>query len=447
MGVFMLDRLKTLMQEELLQRKYSTGPAEGQQSIVARQPVFDRAGGIWGYELLYRRPSNTESADISSGTVATANVIINGFETVRPSLKDHQKVLINFTSDLIETQVITLLPPENCIVEILEDVDPTPAVLDAVTAIKAAGYTIAVDDYIGQANLQPFLPMADILKVDVLGMSPKEITSHVLRVRGDKLRCTLLAEKVEDLPMATLCRDLGFSLFQGYFFSKPEVVRGRKISTSQAVRMHILALCVGDEVDFLAVSDAVLHDPIITARFLKFVNSAHFGLRKEVQTVHHALTLVGPVMFMQWLCVNVLATLENSLVSHELAFLASQRAKFLECLGKDLSLRKKLPQGITVSSLFLTGLFSLLESVMRMPLKEILDGVPLDGAVFTALTGGESPYSPWIALMDLYERGQWDESLVIARQLGLTERSLTNAYSKALDWSSIFFTSPKNRNI
>lgn len=437
----MLDRLKTLLQEELQRQRSTAGPeCDDLQALVARQPVFDKNGILWGYELLYRRPQNLAAADISSGTVATANVIINGFETVRPSLKKTQKILINFNSELLETQVIQLLPAETCIVEILEDVEPTAEIIAAVKAIKKAGYSVAVDDYTGQANLRPFLPLADIIKLDVLELSTRELAQQMLQLRGDKVRAALLAEKVEDEKTAKLCRELGFSLFQGYFFSRPEVMRGKKISTSQAVRMHILALCVGDEVDLHAISDAVLHDPLITARFLRFVNSAHFGLRKTITTVHHALALVGPVVFMQWLCVNVLATLENSLASHELAFLASQRAKFLETLGKELCGRKMLPEGVTVPSLFLTGLFSLLESVMRMPLEDILEGVPIDQDVLVALTGGKSPYSPWLALMDQYERGEWESSIAIARQLLLTEKDVASAYTKALDWSAIFFT-------
>ncbi len=437
----MLERLKALMQEELLRKKNTSddGVVE-QQTFVARQPVFDTHGVIWGYELLYRRPQNLQAADIDSGTVATASVIINGFETVRPSLKKTQKVLINFPGTLIETQVVTLLPAESCVVEILETVLPTPEVLESLAAIKKAGYALAVDDYVGQEHLQPFLPFADIIKVDVLGLTSRELAAQVLRLRADKYRGMLLAEKVEDEKTATLCRELGFNLFQGYFFSKPQVMRGKKISTSQAVRMHILALCVGDDVDMKAVSDAVLHDPVITARFLRFVNSAHFGLRKPIGSVHRALTLVGPITFMQWLCVNVLATLENTLVSHELAFLASQRAKFLECLGKELESRKMLPPDISVSALFLTGLFSLLESVMHMPVADILDGVPLDADVLTALTGGESVYTPWLELMNLYERGDWEASIAIARTLHLLEKDLAAAYAKALDWSSIFFS-------
>ena len=433
----MLERLKALMQEELLQNKSCEGIDIPEHAAVARQPVFDLSGNIWGYELLYRRPQNLETADISSGAVATASVIINGFEMVRPGIKSSQKILINFTSDMIETQVIKLLPRDMCVVEILEDVEPTPAVLEAIAEIKAAGYTIAVDDYIGQDNLKAFLDFADIVKVDVLGLSETDLTKHVMHARC--YGCTLLAEKVEDLQMAALCRRLGFKLFQGFFFSKPEVVKGKKVTTSQAVRMHILALCIGDDVDLKAISEAVLHDPVITANFLKFVNSAHFGLRRRIRSVHHALALVGPITFMQWLCVSVLATFENSPISHELAFLASQRAKFLESLGKELDIRRMLPPEVSVSSLFLAGLFSLLENVMGMPLADILDGVPLEPAVFTALTGGMSLYTPWFRLMNHYERGEWDKCLPIARQLNLSEQDLSTAYAKALEWSATFF--------
>lgn len=433
----MLDRLRTLLQVELLQNQNNGESPFSGQAAVARQPVFDLAGRIWGYELLYRRPHNLETADISSGAVATASVIANGFEMVRPGIGKTQKILINFTSDMLEAQVIRLLPRDMCVVEIFEEMEPTPEAVAAIRDIKAAGYTIALDDYIGQQNLQPFLELADIVKVDVLGLPEAELMQHVMHLRCHDV--VLLAEKVEDLAMASLCRRLGFKLFQGFFFSKPEVVKGRKITASQAVRMHILTLCIGEDMDLRAISDAVLHDPVITANFLRFVNSAHFGLRGRIHSVHHALALVGPITFMQWLCVSVLATLENSPISHELAFLASQRAKFLEALGRELDMRRLLPPDITPAFLFLTGLFSLLENVMGMPLADILEGVALEPAIFTALTGGTSMYTPWCRLMDYYERGEWDKCLPIASQLHLTESDLSAAYAKAIEWSAAFF--------
>ena len=436
----MLEHLKSLMRKELLQtRNVPASEGDVSQTIVARQPIFDKDDKIWGYELLYRSAQNTQTAEISSGAVATASVIINGFEAVRPSVKKTQKILINFTSAMLTAQASTLLPPEMCVVEILEDVEPTPDIMEAVAAIKEAGYLIAVDDYIGQDNLLPFLPLADILKVDVLELTPKELATQMVRIRGSKFAGTLLAEKVENQKSLALCRGLGFSLFQGFFFSKPEVIHGKKVSTSRAMRMQILALCASDEINIRAISDAILHDPLITANLLKFINSSHFGLREKVRSVQHALAIVGPAIFMQWLCVSVLATMENSRISSEVAFLASIRGKFLESLGRGLIERDALPPDLSVPALFLAGLFSLLESIMHMPFSEILKGIPLDPNVLMALQGHESPYRPWLWLVEFHEHGEWEQCMKIAQQLNLSESDIAVAYAKALQWSSAFF--------
>lgn len=433
----MLERLKALMQEEILQTTRSDVPQDvSERAVVARQPVFDTSGKIWGYELLYRRIQTAETANFASGAVATASVIINGFEMVRPGIKNSQKILINFTADMLETQAIKLLPRDMCIVEILEDVEPTPEIIEAVKEIKEAGYGIAVDDYVGQEHLRLFLDFADIVKIDVLGLSEQELRDYVERTSGRGI--TLLAEKVETREMADLCRRLGFKLFQGFFFSKPEIIKGKKVTTSQAVRMHILAMCVGEDVNLHAVSEAMLHDPVITSNFLRFVNSAHFGLR-NIRSVHQALAYVGSLTFIKWLCVSVLATLENTPISHELAFLASQRARFLEGLGKTLEGRGKLPQGVTTTALFLTGLFSLLENLMGVPLSVALEGVPLEPEVLTALTGGTSVYTPWYSLMNHYERGEWHACIPIAATLDLSESEMAEAYGKALKWNAAFF--------
>lgn len=438
----MLDRIKTLLREELRQTVGAEPHTETelqQQAIVARQPVFTGKGKVWGYELLYRRPTCTDRASFRSGSVATASVIVNGLEMIRPGIKDSQKILINFPSDLIETQVIKLLPSDRCVIEILESVSPTEAILSALSDLKNEGYKVAVDDYAGQKHLEPFLPLADIVKVDVLNTPRHDLAAQTERLRS--FGCAMLAEKVEDRETAELCRDLGFSLFQGYFFSNPELIRGKKISTSQAMRMRILALCLGDNMDFKAISNAILHDPVITARFLKFINSAYFGLTWRIRSVYHALNLVGPVLFMQWLCVSMLATLENGPIAQELAFIASQRAKFLETLGKRLEMRRALPSTVTPPTLFLTGLFSLLERVTGVPTQEVLEGVPIEEEVLIALTGGESSYSPWIKLVTHHERGEWEKSMALTDDLNIAEDDLVVAYQTAIEWSAVFFNS------
>ncbi len=407
-----------------------------QQTVVARQPIFDTNGVVWGYELLYRRPDQTGIGDVS-GAVATASVIVNGYSAVRPGMRQGQKLLINFTSDLLEAQVLKLMPPEVCIAEILEDAVPSAKLLDAVASLKAAGYQVAVDDYVGQDNLRPFLPLADIVKVDVLGLSPENVARLALTART--YPCKLLAEKVEDSEMAELCRRLGFGLFQGFFFSRPETMRGKKVSASHAARTRLLALCARSDVELSDLAEAVLHDAVITSHFLRFSNSAYFGLAAEVTSVQHALLMLGRNTFMQWLCVNVLATLESGPVSREMAYLAAERAKFLETLGVTLQRRGALGRGVLPQDLFLTGLFSLLDSLLGMSVDEVLEDIPLSEDVAAALKGEKSAYGPWLSLVRLHEQGDWQAVARVAKTLKLKDEELSLAYVKAVEWSASFF--------
>jgi len=449
----MINRFTTLVREQLSgkqnippvtnsfaqqQENPEHTAVENIHTVVARQPVFDDNGNIWGYELLYRKP-DAKTAAFVDGTVATSSVIINGFDVVRPGLRPGQKVLINFTSDLIVTQVLKLLPSQICIAEILEDTEPTPETLASVKELKAAGYSIAVDDYTGQENLLPFLPLADIIKFDILMLSPDSIGKHVELLRDYK--CKLLAEKVEDKETFAECSKLGFSLFQGYFFSKPELVQGRKISPSQAGRMHILAICSKEDASTSELTTSLRHDPIIMVRFLKFVNSAYFGFRTEIKDIQHALSLVGRDTFMHWLCVTALADMDSAPLSRELAYLAAQRARFLESLAILLEKRRCLPPNITTHSAFLTGMFSLLESALGVPLEDILDGIPIDPAIIAALHNESSPYQIWCSMMLSYERGEWDQVFILAENLHLTETELNSAYADAVKWTTTYFSS------
>ncbi len=444
----MFQRIKTILKSQAnihdLESKSAASEISGEgntpdslNSIVARQPVFDLKNRVWGYELLYRKPGSSISS--VDGSVATASVIVDGYETVNPGLRDNQSLLINFTESLLETQAIKLLPAETCVAEILETVTPTPEIITAVKELKKSGYRIAVDDFTGQENLLPFLPMADIVKVDVAQLTLAELEREAERLRGSN--AIMLAEKVEDRPMADTCRNLGFSLFQGFFFSKPELIQGRRLPASHAARTRILSLCLGDEMDVPSLSVAVHHDPVITAKLLKFANSPYFGLHRNITSIPNALHMIGRVTFLQWICVNMLASFDHNEGAHDMSFLSSMRAKFLESLGIKLRRKGTLPTTVNVQSLFMLGLFSMLESIAQMPLKDVLHGVPVDPGIVAALSGEKSHYLPWLRLIEYYEGGNWDASVYLAGRLGLSEVDLAASYGEAVTWSADFFSS------
>ncbi|MDR3358426.1 MAG: HDOD domain-containing protein [Desulfovibrio sp.] len=439
----MIEQIQELICQEIQRSLVDDGISDtGDKTPVtdvamARQPIFDADGNIWGYDLLYRTLSNTECADIKSDAVATSRIIAGGYKSARQGLRPSQKLCIKFPASMIEAQAIKLLPNEQCILSILKSVRPTPGVMDALGAVKDEGYKLALEGYTGQDDLAPFLPLVEFVKIDVPGCGAER-----LPVAFDKAHengRVVVAEKVEDFKARGQCLELGCSLFQGFFFSKPEVLHHKAPGSSQVERMHIFSLLSQKPINVEALSAAILHMPLLTAGLLTFVNSAHFAFNKQVKDVLTALHLMGNVTFTQWLCVNVLGTLDGGPAAFELSFLASQRAKFLESLGETARARSRLPSGIDPQELFLTGLFSLLESILKIPLATLLDGLPLNPGVLDALLGKQSPYSPWLDMLVHYQRGEWDEAIELAERSGLTEADLAAAWAGALGWSSDFF--------
>ncbi|MDR1360313.1 MAG: HDOD domain-containing protein [Deltaproteobacteria bacterium] len=419
-----------------------TSPRNSQNVVaVARQPIFDAEGAIWAYELLFRDPSMKPGLGGRSSHAATSSVMVEGFELMRPSLQARQRFFINFTEEMLEAELASILPPEYCVIEILETVQPTEEVMIGLRHLKEQGYLLALDDFFGQPELIPFLDIVDIVKVEVLGHTHRQLRDMVGRLKPLNLR--LLAEKVEDVKTAGLCRELSFSLFQGFFYSKAEVVRGKKLSPSQITKARLLSYSSSDmEEDISEVVDAISADVYLSYKLLRYVNSAFLGLRVPATNVRHAIAILGRQKLRQWLCVTALAEMDSTPMARELVLLSALRAKFLELLAEKAAHgRKELPR-----ALFLIGLFSLLESMLQIPMREILSTLPLEPDQVDALVFRKGPYAPWMDLLDAYEQGHWDEVWKIAGDLSLAPADLAVAYAEAGKWSAALFGEPGEKS-
>lgn len=199
-------------------KKHKPGESTKDNTVVmARQPILDLDGRICAYELLFRDPAMRPGFGSKTSHAATSYVMVNGFEVMRPILRPGQRFFINFTEEMLEAGLASILPPETCVIEILETVHPTDSVIRSLTHLKEQGYMLALDDFVGQKELTRFISMVDILKVEVLGRTPEQLRKLVNALGFFKGR--LLAEKVEDNETARLCKQLHFTLFQGWFFS------------------------------------------------------------------------------------------------------------------------------------------------------------------------------------------------------------------------------------
>ena len=427
-----------IMQESSMERMPDGGrplseTARG-TALVAKQPIFDLKGHIWGYELLFRSPDFKPGGRTQSPNEATSTVMIDGFEMMRPTLRGNQRFFINYTAEFLEAGLPSVLPPDTCIIEILEDTEPTGNVLNGLMNLKDQGYKLALDDYVGQETLKPFLPLVDIVKVDVLGLAPERIAGLSESLSGFK--ALLLAEKVEDRSTADFCRKHGFSLFQGHFYCKAELVSGKKLNPSQITRVRLLRLTADKELSMHQAVEAISSDVYLTYRLLRFINSVYFGLPMKVFTVPHAARLLGVQKLRQWLFVTALAGVDSSAMSQEIVYISAFRAKFLELLAENSRGSGHSP---LAAKLFMAGLFSLLESLMRMPFDEIFASIAIDPDVLQVLSEGEGPLAPWYHLMGAYEHGRWENVRKYSDRLGLSDDEMASAYAAAGRWSTAIF--------
>lgn len=403
--------------------------------FVARQPIFDRRMGVWGYELLFRHSGQAKTAEITDANAATAKVIVDGFSLAFPGFRTGAKALINFPADLLLADIALALPPEVAVIEILETVPPSPEIVAACAKLKIEGFQLALDDFVGQPGYEPLLEMADIVKVDVLNVEVQKLEPLVKRL--NRFRSTLLAEKVESKEQLDAVKKIGFELFQGFFFSRPVVVPGRKIATGMAAKLKLLNELSRRDFDLSRVAEIIQSDVSLSYRLILYINSASFALREKVDSIPRALLLMGNKSLMQWLRVVIMADLNPTTRGFELVHLSVLRAKFLQLLSD--TGRTPFPS----DSMFLLGFFSLLDALMEQPMEEILEHLPLEEDLLAALTDETNPGQAWIALVEAFEKGRWDRANALMKRLGLSAEKTAVQYSQAMAWTAEVLRSGK----
>ncbi|HEB49649.1 MAG TPA: HDOD domain-containing protein [Desulfobulbus sp.] len=401
------------------------------ESFIARQPIFNRRKGLFGYELLYRSGQDNVFAG-TDGDMATARVLTSTFLNIGVDRITGSKwALINFTGRHLLDRTPAQFPADRVIVEILEDVVPTDEILAACGQLSEMGYTIALDDYDFSGSQAPLVELADIIKVD-FRLVPLEVIERegtALREQGKKL----LAEKIETYEEFDAALAMGFSLFQGYFFSRPEVMQNREIATTKVNLLNLLAEVNRKEVRLDRVEQMISPDVAISYKLLRYINSAYYSLLSEISSIRHALLYLGETGVRQF--VSLVATSElSSDKPDELIRTAVIRARLCELLGK---------QGTSVSDtseLFLLGLFSLLDAMLDMEMAELMERLPLPSAIKEALTNGSGPCAPYLETVLAYEKGDWQRCTALLGNIGMDTDRMVAAYLDAVDLAEHFST-------
>lgn len=405
------------------------------QIHVARQPIYNANMRVYGYELLYRSSAGETSFNPKvNPDQASSRVIINSFHSIGiDKLTGPRKAFINFTGKLLNCEIATLFSPEKLVVEILENVQTDPLIVEKCAALKRRGYRIALDDFIYFQGCEPLVELADFIKLDFMRTPPEELRklSRMLRRPG----LALVAEKVETREQFLFAQQLGCSFFQGFYFSKPVVFSNRDVQPITNNQLKLLTIVNNEDFELHEVSKVVQSDLALTYKLLRLVNCAAFGFRYRIRTVHHALVALGLKEVRKWVTLIAMMDAHNG-QGNELVRASLIRAKLLE----EIALQRGM--GINdANDLFMMGLLSMMDVIMDKPYEEILSGLSLDDRVRTALISRSGGFCPYLLLAENYEAGCWEAVFEQAGKLVLQHQLMSKAYREALNWCISIFGS------
>ncbi len=394
---------------------------------LLRQPIFDARKRVVGYEFLHRSGLSTNNYQADDGTEASLAVIRNAFLFLGERLLPRPRLaFINFTKDLLISGIARMLPADYTVIEVLGDVVGDDRLVDACRGLKEAGYTIALDNYTLESQRRsPLIDLADVVKVDLKMVSGAESLAIVREFDGTK---KLVAKGVETLDAFSAALAQGFSLFQGYFFSKPLIVLGRDIPANKLNYLRILEQLSEPELDLRALERILKHDIALCYTLLKYINSAYFGLKEKFSSILQAMAFLGETQVRKWACL-VLFTFLGVDKSPEVVVRSLIRGRMCEALAKDINAIGREPE------LFLMGMFSCLDMLIGRPLKGILDGMNLGPQVQATLLGEKSEYSALYRLVLGYENGDWEGLPELIRSTRVDPERILEVYVTAVEWA------------
>ncbi len=394
---------------------------------IARQPILNVHRKLFAYELLYRGDKHY-TLDKVSGNQATASVLSSAFLTKDiEDISGHRPCFVNFPQELLEKMLPLSFPKSQVVVEVLEDVKPSAKVIDACHRLHKAGYKIALDDFVYDRTLEPLLELADIVKIDIR-MTPLDTILRTLKLLSQH-NVKLLAEKVETMKEFEQANKMGFSYYQGYFFCKPEKIKIKILSANKAIMLQLLAEVTRKETDIDKLHKIIQTDLAITYKLFKFLNSAYFYRLQEVKTVKHAIAYLGERELRRFIMLMIISELATKKPG-ELVRLVLVRAKFCELLGL------ASPHKIDASELFIMGLFSLLDAMLDLNMKDILGNLPVSNRVKEALLLEPGLYTTFLKVPISFERNQSAIFTPLLAELGVEHKKVSKCYLTAVNYAN-----------
>lgn len=395
--------------------------------FVARQPILDRSQHVYAYELLYRS-GLTNGYDGVSSSRATTDVIVNALLHIgMDRLVDGKLAFVNFDRELLLGELAGLIP-SRIVIEVLESVAPEPDVVARCRELRKQGFKIALDDVTDLDQTGELITVADYVKVDFRAANLRQ--QEIAARRAAKRNIRLLAEKVETAEEFERALQFGYSLAQGYFFAEPKIIPGSSIPPAKIAFLHLLREVNKPEPDINMLEAALRREPTLVYKLLRYMNSAMFAWERPIDSIRHALALLGTDQIRKWIGLLALSALTDR--SPALTPVAIIRARFCELIASAAGDRSR------GSELFLLGMLSLFEAILHRPISEIIEHIDLKDDIREALVHPEQLTDTVAIIHSLvraYEAGNWDSVATLANRLDISTLALGQAYQESVAWA------------
>jgi EAL and modified HD-GYP domain-containing signal transduction protein len=396
-----------------------------EQVFIGRQPILDRQQKIVGYELLFRDSAEARVANIVSDLHAGTNIIANTLSNIGTHwLVGDKLAFVNLSNPMLETDFIELLPPERVVLELLEDTQPTPELLARCRDLRGRGFQIALDDFEFRQEFVPLLEMAHFVKLDIRLIGLDGLLAQVEKIAPYPPK--RLAEKVETHAEFERCKQLGFHFFQGYYFAHPETLTARVINPAYATVLELLNK-VRANADVVELERLFKRDVALSFKLLRYINSVGFGLSCEIQSIRHAVSILGYQQLYRWLTLLLVTAREDS-TPPALMKTAIIRGRLTELLGQNYLEKQER------DNLFIVGVFSLLDVMLEVPMEKVLEQLTLPESITDALLRRQGVYAPFLQLAEACENADTAMQRQLADALAIAPEAVNSAHLAALKW-------------
>jgi c-di-GMP-related signal transduction protein len=398
------------------------------RKFVARQPIFDREKCVVAYELLFRSGFDNVFTDFAHQDDASSKTLVDSFLLFDINqLAGGNRVFVNVTRNVLLGNWVEAFPGDLLVVELLENIEPDERVIDVCRRLKEQKYTLALDDFVFRPEFRPLMDFMDIVKIDFL--ETKDFHRKDVFYQINRENIAFLAEKVETMEDFQQAKDIGYTYFQGYFFSKPLIMYTRDIPSTKANLLKLLNRIHQPEADFREIESIIKKDVSLAYKLIRFVNSAAFGLSVEVHSIKHVLNLLGLYELRRWISLVVMAQLSED-EPEELMVSSLVRARFCELAAEEIGMKEQSGE------FFLMGLFSLIDAIFERPMEVILDELPLCDEIKQALLRDEGLFGDVLKMVKAYERGDWKTIFDITARINLSEEVIPEIYFETIVWAN-----------